>query len=397
MVLADRIQQVAASPTMGLDAKAKALKAAGVDVISFGVGEPDFDTPAHVKEAGIKAIEGNFTRYTAVEGIPELKKAIVEKFARDNQLTYTPEQIVVNCGGKHTIYNLTQVLFQEGDEVIIPAPYWVSYPPMVILAGARPVIVSTREANGFKLTAEELKAAITPATKALILNSPSNPTGAVYTREDLQAIAGVLLENKIWVISDDIYEKIIFDGIRFFNLANLHPDLKPRTIIAHGVAKTYAMTGWRIGYMAAPKEVASAVSKLQSQSTSNPCSIAQKAAVAALNGPQDSVQAMVAAFDERRRFLVETLNRMEGVRCGTPGGAFYVFPNVSSYYGKSCQGRTIHGSSDLSDYLLEEARIAVVPGSAFGDDTCVRLSYAISLEDNRRGLERMAEALSRLK
>ena len=397
MVLAERIQQVAASPTLGLDAKAKALKASGVDIISFGVGEPDFDTPAHVKAAGIKAIENNFTRYTAVEGIPELRNAIVEKFARDNQLTYTPDQIVVNCGGKHTIYNLAQVLFQAGDEVIIPAPYWVSYPPMVVLTGATPVIIPTLESSGFKVTAAELSRAITSKTKAIILNSPSNPTGAVYTHSELEALAEVLLKNDIWIISDDIYEKIIFDGMKFFNIANIHEELKPRTIIAHGVAKTYAMTGWRIGYMAAPKEIAAAVAKLQSQSTSNPCSISQKAAVAALSGPQDSVDVMVSAFDQRRRYLVENLNRIEGVHCLTPGGAFYVFPNVSAYYGRTLNDRKINSSTDLSDYLLEEAKIAVVPGSAFGDDSCVRLSYAISMEDNQRGLQRMAEALGRLR
>jgi len=397
MVLAERIQQVAASPTLGLDAKAKALKASGVDIISFGVGEPDFDTPAHVKAAGIKAIENNFTRYTAVEGIPELRNAIVEKFARDNQLTYTADQIVVNCGGKHTIYNLAQVLFQAGDEVIIPAPYWVSYPPMVVLTGATPVIIPTLESSGFKVTAAELSRAITSKTKAIILNSPSNPTGAVYTHSELEALAEVLLKNDIWIISDDIYEKIIFDGMKFFNIANIHEELKPRTIIAHGVAKTYAMTGWRIGYMAAPKEIAAAVAKLQSQSTSNPCSISQKAAVAALSGPQDSVDVMVSAFDQRRRYLVENLNRIEGVHCLTPGGAFYVFPNVSAYYGRTLNDRKINSSTDLSDYLLEEAKIAVVPGSAFGDDSCVRLSYAISMEDNQRGLQRMAEALGRLR
>ncbi|MEW5722893.1 MAG: pyridoxal phosphate-dependent aminotransferase [Thermodesulfobacteriota bacterium] len=397
MELTKRIIEVPASPTLSLDAKAKALKARGVDVISFGAGEPDFDTPWHIKQAGIKAIEENFTRYTPVEGIPALKEAIAAKFRRDNGLDYTLEEIAVSCGGKHTLYNLAQVLFDHGDEVIVPSPYWVSYPPIVQLSGAKPVIVKTREANGFKLTAEELEAAISPRTKGLILNSPSNPTGATYTRAELEALAEVVLRRNLMVISDDIYEKIIYDGLRFCNLAGLGPELKKRTIIAHGLAKTYAMTGWRIGYMAGPQEVAKALTVLQSQSTSNPCSVAQKAGVAALNGPQDSIGVMVQAFDERRRYLVETLNGLEGVSCFNPSGAFYVFPNVSAHYGKRADDREITGSNDLCDYLLEEARIAVVPGAAFGEDACVRLSYAISLEENKRGLERLAGALAKLK
>jgi aspartate aminotransferase len=279
MELAPRIREIAPSPTLSLDAKAKAMKAEGRDVISFGVGEPDFDTPDHIKAAGIKAIEANFTRYTPTGGIVELKKAVVEKFKRDNQLEYTPNQIVINCGGKHTLYNLAQVLFSAGEEVIIPAPYWVSYPPIVALAGARPVIVPTVQKNDFKMTADELTAALTPATRGLILNSPSNPTGSVYSRKELEALAEVVLEHKLIVITDDIYEKILYDGHVFVNMANLGPKLKNQTIIAHGLAKTYAMTGWRIGFLAGPAHVAAAVDKLQSQSTSNPCSIAQKAAV----------------------------------------------------------------------------------------------------------------------
>lgn len=396
MNLASRMAQIKPSPTLSLDAKAKALKASGVDVISFGAGEPDFNTPAHIKEAGVKAIEDNFTRYTAAGGIPELKEAVVEKFKRDNGLEYAPEQIVINCGGKHTLFNLAQVLFGEGDQVIIPAPYWVSYPPIVLLAGAEPVIVKTAEVNDFKMTPDELKAAVTTNTKAIILNSPSNPTGSVYSKAELEALADVILENKITVISDDIYEKILFDGLKFCNLANLGAELKEQTIIAHGLAKTFAMTGWRIGFMAGPKEVASAVNKIQSQSTSNPCSIAQKAAMAALNGPEDSIGVMLKAFDERRNYLVDALNAIEGVTCFKPGGAFYVFPNVSAYFGKKAGDRVINGSSDLADYLLEDAQVAVVPGDAFGEDACVRLSYAISLEDNKKGLERIAEGLARL-
>jgi aspartate aminotransferase len=397
MELAKRITQVKPSPTLSLDTKAKALKAEGKDVVNFGAGEPDFDTPAHIKAAGIKAIEDNFTRYTPAGGTVELKKAVVDKFQRDNGLSYSPDQVVINCGGKHTLYNLAQVLFQEGDQVVVPAPYWVSYPPIVTLAGAEPVIVSGAEANDFKITAADLEAAVTPRTKAIIINSPSNPTGSVYSREELEALGEVVLKHNLLVITDDIYEKLIFDGRQFVNMANLSPELKEKTIIAHGLAKTYAMTGWRIGFMAGPKEVASAVNKLQSQSTSNPCSIAQKAGVAALNGPEDEVRTMVQAFDERRNYLVKALNEIEGVRCFRPGGAFYVFPNVSAYYGKSIDGRRIDGSTALADYLLDEASVAAVPGGAFGEDACLRLSYAVSLNDIKKGLQRMTEALAKLK
>ncbi|MFH1134618.1 MAG: pyridoxal phosphate-dependent aminotransferase [Pseudomonadota bacterium] len=397
MQLAERMSQIKPSPTLALDAKAKALKAAGADVVNFGVGEPDFNTPDHVKAAGVKAIEDNFTRYTPAGGTVELKEAVCAKFKRDNGLTFTPDQVVINCGGKHTLYNLAQVLFGPGDEVIVPAPYWVSYPPIVALAGAVPVIAPTLEKNDFKMTPNDLEKAITPRTRAIIMNSPSNPTGSVYSREELRALAEILLKNRIIVISDDIYEKIIYDGKKFCNLANLSPEMAELTIIAHGLAKTYAMTGWRIGFMAGPKDVASAVTKIQSQSTSNPCSIAQKAGVAALNGPEDSVLVMKAAFEKRRDFVVETLNKIEGVKCFTPGGAFYAFPTVSSYFGKGVGKWQIKGSDDLADYLLEEALIAAVPGSAFGEDSCIRLSYAISLDDNRKGLERMAEALYKLK
>ena len=396
MKLATRINQVQPSPTLSLDSKAKALKASGVDLVSFGAGEPDFPTPAHIKEAGIRAIQENFTRYTPAGGIPELKNAVVEKFARDNGLEYKPEQIVINCGGKHTLYNLAQVLFQAGDEVVIPSPYWVSYPPIVVLAGAQPVIVKTTEAGEFKMTPEDLSAAITPRTRAIILNSPSNPTGSVYSREELEKLGEVVLKHDLTVITDDIYEKIIYDGRVFCNMANLGPELKERTIIAHGLAKTYSMTGWRIGITVAPANVASAVTKLQSQSTSNPCSIAQKAALAALEGPDDSITEMVAAFLERRDYLVNALNAIDGVTCFNPGGSFYVFPNVSAYFGKRWQDREIRGSSALADYLLEECGVALVPGDGFGEDACVRLSYAISLEDNKKGLERIAGGLAAL-
>jgi aspartate aminotransferase len=396
MKLTERIKQVKPSPTLSLDAKAKALKASGEDVVNLGVGEPDFNTPAHIKAAGVKAIEDNFTRYTAAGGILDLKEAVVEKFKNDNDLDYSVDQVVINCGGKHTLYNLAQALFEAGDEVIVPAPYWVSYPSIVELAGAKAVIVPTREGNQFKMTPDELREAVGPNTRALILNSPSNPTGAIYDRKELELLAEVILDKNLTVISDEIYEKLIFDGREFSSPANLGEEMKERTIIAHGVAKTYAMTGWRIGFMAGPVEAAKAVNKLQSQSTSNPCSIAQKAAVAALAGPQDEVERMRAAFEQRRDYVVDALNQIPGVSCFKPGGAFYVFPNLSSYYGKSAGGRTIQGSTDLADYILEKVKVAVVPGAAFGEEACVRMSYAASIDDLRKGVERMAEALDTL-
>lgn len=387
---------IAPSPTLLLDAKTKELKSQGVDVVNFAAGEPDFDTPEHIKEAAIKAIRDNFTRYTPAGGILELKEAVAAKFKKDNNLDYSPDEIVINCGGKHTLYNLAQVLFGPGDQVLVPAPYWVSYPAIVVLAGAEPVIVPASWENGFKITPEDLEKAVTPRTKGLIINSPSNPTGAVYSKAELEALAETAMRHGLIIISDDIYEKMLYGDEPFVNTASLSPEMKANTVIAHGVAKTYAMTGWRIGFMAAPKAVASAVTKLQGQSTSNPCSIAQKAALAALTGPQDDVVKMREAFRGRRDFLVKGFNEMEGVSCFTPGGAFYVFPNVSSFYGKSANGEKIVNSDDMAQYLLEEARIAAVPGSGFGEDACVRLSYAISMEDNRKGLERMAAALGNL-
>lgn len=396
MNLAERMSLIKPSATLALNAKAAELKAAGVDVISFAAGEPDFNTPEHIKAAGIKAIEDNFTRYTAVQGIPELREAVAAKFKRDNNLTYAADQIVVSCGGKHTLYNLAQALWGPGDEVIVPAPYWVSYPPIILLAGARPVIVNTLEANEFKMTAQDLEQAITPKTKAVIINSPSNPTGSIYSREELEALSAVVLKHNLMVISDDIYEKVIYDGRKFCNMANLGPELQARTIIAHGLAKTYSMTGWRIGFLAGPKELASAVNKIQGQSTSNPCSIAQKAALAALTGPEDSVEVMRQAFEERRDYIVDALNGIDGVSCLKPGGAFYVFPNFAKLYGKSFDGKKINGSNDMVAFLLEEARIAAVPGVEFGEDSCIRLSYATSMANIKKGIERIVEALPKL-
>ncbi len=372
------------------------MQSQGIHVISFGAGEPDFDTPQNIKVAAIKAIEEGFTKYTPVGGTDELKDAIIKKFQRDNGITYKRSEVMASCGGKHSFYNLAQAIFDVGDEVIIPAPYWVSYPPMVALAGATPVIVETREENGFKLSIEELKKAITPKTKALILNSPSNPTGGAYTKEDLEKIAEIALSNNFFVISDEIYEKIVYDGFKFVSIASLGEEIKKKTIIVHGVAKTYAMTGWRIGYTAGPEEIISAMSNLQSQSTSNPTSIAQKASVEALIGPQEEVQRMVDAFEARRNYIVDRLNHLPGVSCFKPLGAFYVFPNFSSYYGRTYQGKRISNSTELADYFLEVARVAVVPGIEFGADPFERLSYATSMEEIKEGLNRIEEALRKL-
>ncbi len=379
-----------------MNAKALAMKAAGIDVISFGVGEPDFDTPKHIREAAKRAIEEGFTRYTAVSGIPELKDAIMEKFKRDNNLSYEPDEVMVSCGGKHVLYNLAQAVLNPGDEVIIPAPYWVSYPPIVVLAGASPVVVGTREADDFKLSPESLKAAITPRTRMLILNSPSNPTGLVYTESELRALAEVTLKHNIWVVSDEIYEKLIFDDRRFHSIAQVSEEAKSKTFVVNGVSKTYAMTGWRIGYVAGPREVIAGMNKIQSQSTSNPNSIAQKAAIAALNGPQDSINDMLEAFDERRKYLLQRLNAIKGVHCNVPGGAFYAFPNFSHCFNAKTEGGTIQGSVDLCEYLLAEARVALVPGAAFGDDSFIRFSYATGLETIAEGLDRIEGAIGKL-
>jgi len=381
---------------MAINAKAVSMRQAGVDVISFGVGEPDFDTPRHIRDEAMRAMEDGFTRYTAVGGIPELKDAIIEKFRRDNNLSYERDEVMVSCGGKHVLYNLAHALLNPGDEVIIPAPYWVSYPPIVILAGADPVIVGTGEADDFKLSPESLETAITPRTKLLILNSPSNPTGSVYTESELDALAKVILKYDIGVVSDEIYEKLIFDDRSFCSIAQVSEEVKSKTFVVNGLSKTYAMTGWRIGYVAGAREVIAGMTKIQSQSTSNPNSIAQKAAVAALNGPQGFIQTMVQAFDERRRYLLQRLNAITGVHCNVPGGAFYAFPNFSYYFSAKTEGTTIKGSAGLCEHLLAAARVALVPGIAFGDDNFVRFSYATGLGTIKEGLDRIEDALGKL-
>jgi aspartate aminotransferase len=395
-ILSNRARNLKPSPTLAITAKAKAMTAQGIHVISFGAGEPDFDTPDNIKKAAVRAIESGFTKYTAAGGIDELKDAVIEKFRRDNQLTFKRPEILISCGGKHAIYNLAQALFDQGDEVIIPAPYWVSYPTIVELANAIPVVVETEERNDFKIKAEDLFRVITPKTKALVLNSPSNPTGSAYAKGDLEKIAEIVVGENIFIISDEIYEKIVYDRFKFTSVASLGEEIRKKTIIVHGVAKTYSMTGWRIGYTAGPEEIITAMNNIQSQSTSNPNSIAQKASVEALLGPQEEVERMVSAFDRRRNYIVNRLNGMKGVSCYKPVGAFYVFPNFSFYHGRSYQGKKMVNSSDLAVFLLEVARVAVVPGIEFGADAFQRLSYATSMEDIREGLNRIEEALTKL-
>ncbi|HNS56261.1 MAG TPA: pyridoxal phosphate-dependent aminotransferase [Smithellaceae bacterium] len=396
MKLAARVAKIKPSETLAITAKANALRAEGRDVIGFGAGEPDFDTPENIKAAAIRAIEAGFTKYTPVGGTDELKDAIIAKLKRDNSLEYKRSQIVVSCGAKHTLYNLAQALFEPGDEVIIPAPYWVSYPDIVVLAGGTPVIVDTLEKDGFKMKPEQLQAAITERTKAVVINSPSNPTGAAYSPEELKALAAVLLDKEIFVICDDIYEKIIYANFPFENIATAEPRIKDRTIVVNGVSKAYAMTGWRIGYAAGPEQLIAAIIKIQSQNTSNPASISQKAAVEALKGDQEVVGKMVAEFRQRRDAIVKLLNEIDGVKCLSPEGAFYVFPNVSGIYGRSFQGKKITDSTELINYLLDEANVATVPGAAFGNDNHIRLSYATSLKNIEEGLKRIKIAIAKL-
>jgi len=389
MKLAKRMEHIKPSPTLAVAAKAKAMKAEGIDVIGFGAGEPDFDTPDHIKQAAIAAIESGFTKYTPAGGTPELKKAVAAKLLRDNNLTYELSEILISCGAKHSLYNAFQALLSEGDEIIIPAPYWVSYPDMAYLADAVPVIIETSDQSGFKVTPDQVRAAITPRTRAFVLNSPSNPTGAAYNADELKALADVFVNTDIMVISDEIYESLTYDGCTSTSIVTVEPRLKEQALVVNGVSKTYSMTGWRIGYTAGPAAVIKAMSNIQSQSTSNPTSIAQKAAIAALNGPQDCIAEMLQAFDKRRKYLVKRLNAIEGFTCNTPKGSFYTFPTVSGVYGKKSGDAVIQNSSDLATALLDSARVAVVPGGAFGADANIRLSYAISFENIEKGLDRI--------
>jgi aspartate aminotransferase len=394
--ISKRAKAIKPSPTLAMAAKAKAMKVQGIDVVDFGVGEPDFDTPENVKQAGIKAIQSGFTKYTPAGGTDELRDAVVDKLKKDNGLAYERSQVLISCGAKHSLYNIAEALFDPGDEVIIPSPYWVSYPDQVILNDAVPVIVETTEQEGFRISAAKLEKAITKRTKAFVLNSPSNPTGLAYDRKTLEEIAVVAVKHRIYVISDEIYEKLVYDGFTHTSIASLNPEIKELTIVVNGVSKSHAMTGWRIGFAAGPKDVITAMANIQSQSTSNPASISQKAALEALRGPQDFLPVMNAEFDKRRKYMVERLNTMKGVSCMLPVGAFYAFPNVSRLYGKSAGGKTIRNSADLSAYLLEAAKVALVSGDSFGADAYIRLSYATSMDIIKKGMDRIEEAVNAL-
>ena len=394
-VLSRRASEVEESVTHAMTAKANAMRDQGIDVISFSAGEPDFDTPEHIKKAAADAMARGQTKYTPASGLLPLRKAVAAKFQRDNGLAYDPSQIVVSCGAKHSLYNVMQAVLEEGDEAIIPAPYWVSYPAMVKCAGATPVIVTTDEKNGLKMTAEQLRKAITERTKCLILCSPSNPTGMVYTAAELKAVADVCVEKDLLVISDEIYEKLVF-GVPFASIATARPEMKERTVVVNGASKAYAMTGWRIGYAAGPKEIMTAAGRMQSQSTSNATSIAQYATIAALEGDQACVETMRVEYAKRRDYIVGRLRKIPGVACGEPQGAFYVFPRVSALYGKKFQGKAITGSVAMSETLLEKAHIATVPGSGFGADEYIRLSYATSMEKISGGLDRLEKFVKEL-
>lgn len=396
MSISKRVNLISSSPTLAITARAKQMKQEGIDVIGFGAGEPDFDTPAHIKEAAKKAIDSGFTKYTPASGMKELKEAICRKFENDNNLDYSPEEIIVSCGAKHSIFNAILTLCHEDDEVILPSPYWVSYPEMIKVAGAKPVILKATPENNFKITPQQLQEAITSKTKLLILNSPSNPTGMVYPKNELLPISKILTEKGIFCISDEIYEKIIYDGQTHISIASLTPEIKKLTIVVNGVSKSYSMTGWRIGYAAGPKEIIQAMSNLQSHSTSNPTSISQKAALAALEGPQEPLCNMVAEFVKRRDYMVERLNSIKEISCLKPRGAFYVFPEVSQIIGRIFKGEIIKDSVFLAEILLDEANVAVVPGSVFGADEYLRLSYATSMKNISKGLERIEGLINKL-
>ena len=389
--LSDRVQQIKPSPTLAVTKRAAELKAAGKDIIGLGAGEPDFDTPEHIKQAAIEAINKGFTKYTAVDGTPGLKKAIINKLKNDNGLSYEPNQILVSCGGKQSFFNLSLAFINPGDEVIIPAPYWVSYPDMVVVAGGVPVILNTDESTRFKITAAQLDAAITPKTKVVVLNSPSNPSGVAYTADELKALGDVLRKHPhVLVATDDMYEYIWWADFGFENILTVCPDLYDRTIVLNGVSKAYSMTGWRIGYAAGPVKLISAMTKVQSQSTSNPTSISQIAAEAALNGGRDCVTPMVKAFKERHDYVVKTLNEIPGFSCITADGAFYAYPNVKEAMAKA----GIDNDIDFAEKLLLEAGVALVPGSAFGTPGYMRLSFATSMEVLEDALARIKKALS---
>jgi len=399
--LASRLDPIKPSITLAVTAKAAQLKAAGIDIISFGAGEPDFDTPDHIKEAVRSALErpqGGFGKYTDVGGILALRKAIAAELGAVHRVALDPDQILVSSGAKHSLFNLFMALLDPGDEILIPAPYWVSYPDMVMLAGGRPVILETRAEDDFAVTAAQVRAACTPRTRGIVLNNPSNPTGAVYTRAQIEALAEAVVDKDLLVISDDIYRQLVYGGAEYVSIAAIGPDVASRTILIDGASKTYAMTGWRIGYTAGPLPLIKAMAKIQGQSTSNPTHVAQLASLAALTGPQDCVAEMRQAFDQRRVAIVKLLRAIPGVKCREPKGAFYAFPDLSTYVGKTTpQGKVLADDVQLCDWLVEAGRVAIVPGSGFGAPGFVRLSYACSMQSIEAGLDRLASTLATLR
>ena len=396
MNVSQRAKNLVPSATLVISNKARQMRAEGIDVIGFAAGEPDFDTPDHIKEAAVQAIREGFTKYTASGGINELKDAVVTKLKRDNGLTYARNQVLISCGGKHSLYNVFQALLDPGDEVIIPAPYWVSFPEQVKLCEAIPVFAATAERDGFRLHRGAGESLVTPRTRILVLNSPSNPTGAALTRKELEGLASLAVERGFWILADETYESLVYDGYQHLSIATLSEAMYARTILVNSLSKAYAMTGWRVGYTAGPRDLITAMDGLQSQMTSNPTSIAQRAAVVALTGPQDPTHRMREEFARRRRYIVDRLNAMPKVTCLNPEGAFYVFPNVSGLYGKRSQEKHIGNSTEFSSYLLDAARIAVVPGVEFGNDNHIRISYATSMANIEKGMDRMAEAVRAL-
>jgi len=396
-MISEKVNQIGASPTLKITAKAKAMMAEGIDIVDLSVGEPDFPTPENVKAAGIRAIEQNFTKYTENEGTPALRRAVISRMKEDYGISYEPNEVIVSSGAKSSFFHLIQAFIDEGAEVIIPAPYWVTYPQAVTIAKGKPVIIPTKEENGFLLTPEELKAAISPSTKALVLNNPSNPTGAAYSKSQLEALAEVIKGEDIYVIADEIYGKLIFDDFHFVSFASLGEDIKRKTIVINGVSKSYSMTGWRIGFALGPAEIINGMAKIQSHSTSNPCSISQQASLEALTGPQHEISRMAAEFQRRRNYCLMRLNAIPNISCFKPQGAFYLFPNFSSYYEKEANGIQIRNSYGLAYYLLKEVRVAIVPGDAFGANDYIRISYATSMANLEKGMDRIIEAVSRLK
>ena len=394
--ISNRCKGISPSPTLAIDSKAKAMKKSGIDVIGFGAGEPDFDTPRYIRDAAKKALDDGMTRYTPSSGTLELRKAICDKLLRDNSLNYTPDQIVVSNGAKHSLFNICQAILDPGDEVLIPGPFWVSYPELVQIAGGVPIMVPGHEEKDFLVTADDMKAYLTEHTKAIIINSPNNPNGCVWTREMLSDIAKFAVENQLYVISDEIYEKLIYDGQEHVSIASLGDDIKEQTLVVNGFSKAYAMTGWRLGYCAGPTHVMKSISALQSHATSNPNSIAQYAGLVALSGGEDIIAAMVHEFDMRRKHVVERINSIPGLSCRMPKGAFYVMMNISQMIGESLGDKVIRSSTDFAELLLENAKVAVVPGLGFGSDSHVRLSYATSLSNIDSGLDRIEQFVADL-